>query len=76
MGQIVFELPPVSKSRRAQKYITEGYQANQHCNGRGDNPYDGLRADWWDQGWCEFELSDLPADRRTEMERYLAGGGE
>ena len=77
MGQMVFELPKASKSPSAQKYITEGFHANQHCEGRGDCPYDsGMRAEWWDQGWCEAELCDLSEPARTELEIWLAGGNE
>jgi hypothetical protein len=77
-GQVVFKLPPVSAAPAAQTYVTEGFQANQHCKGRGANPYpDPSRMrEWWDQGWCEAELCDVPEPQRTELERYLAGGNE
>lgn len=80
MGQVVFELP---KRRRpagpvADRFITEGFQAEQECLGRGENPYDSgsRRFDWWDEGWCEAALCDLPPGRREELEIWLAGGNE
>lgn len=78
MGQVVFTLPKPSKAKSAQPIITEGYRANQHCNGRAKNPYESgsRKAEWWDQGWCEFELSGLPPDRRESLERRLAGGND
>lgn len=77
MSQVVFKLPPISSAKRAERYVTAGFQAHVHCNGRGDNPYPvGLRFDWWDQGWCEAALCDLPEPRREELERWLAGGNE
>ena len=76
MGQATFELPAPSKAESAQPFIAEGFQANQHCKGRGRNPYDGRKAEWWDQGWCEAELCDLPPDQRRDLEAWLAGGNE
>lgn len=78
MGQMTFKVPPPSTAAAAQPFITKGFQANQHCKGRGDCPYEpGTRkADWWDQGWCEAELIDLPPDRRAELEIWLAAGND
>jgi ribosome modulation factor len=78
MPQVVFELPPPSAAPQARRYIAEGFQANQHCKGRGDNPYPSMsrRESWWDSGWCEAELGDKTEPDRTELEQWLAGGNE
>jgi hypothetical protein len=78
MSQIVFTLPQQSTSQRARRYIQQGFTAHENCKGRGANPYPSfsLREGWWDSGWCEAELIDLPEPARTEMERWLAGGND
>ena len=79
MSQVVWTLPRTANpTPEAERYITEGFEAHQHCTGRGGNPhdYDTPAGQWWDEGWCEAELCDLPPDRREAMERYLAGGNE
>jgi hypothetical protein len=79
MSQVVFKLPVRRKppGPRAAEVIKEGFQANVHCRGRGANPWgNGWKAGCWDEGWCEAELIDLPQDRRSEVEAWLAGGNE
>jgi hypothetical protein len=78
MPQVVFKLPEPSTANQARRYVREGFRASQHCSGRGGNPYpDGSRRwEWWDQGWCEAELCDVPEPNRTQLERWLAGGND